>query len=41
MPANRQSIPIAIFMQGNNKKQLAMNIADVRIADASRIELVL
>jgi hypothetical protein len=29
-------------MQGdNNKKQLAMNIADVRIADASRIELVL
>jgi hypothetical protein len=41
-PANRQSIPIAIFMQGdNNKKQLAMNIAGVRIADASRIELVL
>jgi hypothetical protein len=29
-------------MQGNNnKKELAMNIAGVRIADASRIELVL
>jgi hypothetical protein len=41
MPANRQSIPIAIFMQGNNNKELAMNIAGVRIADASRIELVL